>query len=323
MVSGAQLPSERLGYPVSMTTDQFAMEQTAAEQSGAPSAIVTGASSGIGLALARRLVAHGYDVVVAAEDDELSSAAESMRGSGRSVTPVQVDLSTPEGVNELYMRATHGNRPIDVLVLNAGIGVGGRFHETDIEDDLRLVDLNVRSLVHLAKLVLRDMVARGSGKVLVTSSVAAKAPGPYHATYAASKAFGHSFAEGIRVELKGTGVTVTSLLPGPTDTEFFDRAGIEDTRVAQGPKDDPESVAEGGIKALLAGKGPRGRGFCEEQGDGCRQLAAARRRRGQGDEQDDRARLRHLTPRRDATRARSEVALARPRRRAREKPAVS
>jgi short-subunit dehydrogenase len=237
-----------------MTTPQTDMEQTAAEQSGAPSAIVTGASSGIGLALVKQLVEHGYDVVAAAEDDELSSAVESLRGSGRSVTEVRVDLSTPEGVNELYLRATHGNRPIDVLVLNAGIGVGGAFHETDLEDDLRLVDLNVRSVVHLAKLVVRDMVARGSGKVLVTSSVAAKAPGPYHATYAASKAFDHSFAEGIRVELKDTGVTVTSLMPGPTDTEFFDRAGMEDTRIAHSSKDDPDSVAADGIKAMLEGK---------------------------------------------------------------------
>jgi uncharacterized protein len=237
-----------------MTAEQTAMESTAVEQSGAPSAIVTGASSGIGLALARQFVEHGYDVVVAAEDDELAAAAESLRGSGRLVTAVQVDLSTPEGVTELYMRATHGNRPIDAIALNAGVGVGGLFHETDLEDDLRLVDLNVRSLVHLAKLVVRDMVARGSGRVLVTSSVAAKAPGPYHATYAASKAFGHSFAEGIRVELKDTGVTVTSLMPGPTDTEFFGRADMEDTRVAQGSKDDPDSVAADGFEALMEGR---------------------------------------------------------------------
>jgi short-subunit dehydrogenase len=237
-----------------MTTDQQAMDHAAAEQSGAPSAIITGASSGIGLALARTFVDNGYDVVIAAEDEELEAAARSLQGSGPEVTAVRVDLSTPEGVNELYMRATHGNRPVDALVLNAGIGVGGSFTETDLEDDLRLVDLNVRSTVHLAKLVTRDMVARGHGRVLVTSSVAAKAPGPYHATYAASKAFGHSFAEGIRVELKGTGVTVTSLMPGPTDTEFFDRADMQDTRVAQGPKDDPEDVAADGFEALMEGR---------------------------------------------------------------------
>jgi uncharacterized protein len=237
-----------------MTTEQSDLEQAAVQQSGAPSAIVTGASSGIGLALARQFVEHGYDVVVAAEDDELEAGAESLRSSGREVTAVRVDLSTPEGVTDLYMRATHGNRPVDALALNAGIGVGGSFTETDLEDDLRLVDLNVRSTVHLAKLVVRDMVARGQGKVLVTASIAAKAPGPFHATYAASKAFVHSFAEGIRHELADTGVTVTSLMPGPTDTEFFDRAGMEDTRVGTGDKDDPDDVAADGFEALMAGK---------------------------------------------------------------------
>jgi len=221
----------------------------------APLALVTGASSGIGLALARQFVSHGYDVVVAAEDAELDKAAAELRGSGQQVLPVRVDLSTPDGVTELYGAATQGGRPVEVVALNAGIGVGGAFHETDLEDDLRLVDLNVRSTVHLAKLVVRDMVARGSGKVLVTASIAAKAPGPYHTTYAASKAFVHSFAEGIRVELKDTGVTVTSLMPGPTDTEFFERADMEDTKVGStDKKDDAEEVAKDGFEALMAGK---------------------------------------------------------------------
>ena len=219
-----------------------------------PLALVTGASSGIGLALARQLVAHGYDVVVAAEDAELDQAAAELRGSGRQVIPVRVDLSTPEGVTELYAAATDGGRVVDVVVLNAGVGVGGPFHETELEADLRLVDLNVRSTVHLGKLVVRDMVARGDGKVLVTASIAAKAPGPYHATYAASKAFVHSFAEGIRVELKDLGVTVTSLMPGPTETEFFERADMEDTKVGSADKDDADEVAKDGFEALMAGK---------------------------------------------------------------------
>jgi short-subunit dehydrogenase len=220
-----------------------------------PLALVTGASSGIGLALARQFVSHGYDVVVAAEDAELDQAAAELRGSGRQVTPVRVDLSTPEGVTELYAAANQGGRPLEAVALNAGIGVGGPFSETDLEDDLRLVDLNVRSTVHLAKLVVRDMVARGTGRVLITSSIAAKAPGPYHATYAASKAFVHSFAEGIRVELADTGVTVTSLMPGPTETEFFERADMEDTKVGStDKKDDPDEVAKDGFEALMAGK---------------------------------------------------------------------
>ena len=223
--------------------------------STAPLALITGASSGIGLGLARQFVAHGYDVVVAAEDAELDKAAAELRSSGQQVVPVRVDLSTPEGVTELYLAATQGGRPVEAVALNAGIGVGGAFHETDLEADLRLVDLNVRSTVHLGKLVVRDMVARGSGKVLVTASIAAKAPGPYHTTYAASKAFVHSFAEGIRVELQDLGVTVTSLMPGPTETEFFERADMEDTKVgATDAKDDADDVAKDGFEALMAGK---------------------------------------------------------------------
>ena len=220
----------------------------------APLALVTGASTGIGLELARQFVANGYDVVVAADDARIEQAAVDLRASGREVRPVQVDLSTPQGVTELYAAATRGGRPVDAVALNAGIAAGGAFHENALEDDLRVVDLNVRSTVHLAKLVVRDMVARGQGRILVTSSIAAKAPGPFHTTYAASKAFVHFFAEGIRVELKGTGVTVTSLMPGPTDTEFFDRSGMQDTRIAHGPKDDPAQVAADGFKALMEGK---------------------------------------------------------------------
>jgi short-subunit dehydrogenase len=218
-------------------------------------ALVTGASSGIGRALARDLAARGYDVVLAAEDDAVRDCARLITAeTGRTAVPVQVDLAVAEQVDRLHAEVSGLDRPVDVLCLNAGIGVGGRFPETDLAADLRLVDLNVRSLVHLAKLVIREMVALGHGRVLVTSSIAATAPGPFHATYAASKAFGHSFAEGIRTELKDTGVCVTSLLPGPTDTEFFERADMLDTKIARGPKDDPAEVARAGLDALFMGK---------------------------------------------------------------------
>ena len=128
------------------------------------------------------------------------------------------------------------------------------FVDTALEDDLRLVDLNVRSTVHLANCWCGPMVRRGQGRVLVTASIAATAPGPFHATYAASKAFVHSFAEGIRYELKDTGVSVTSLMPGPTDTDFFDRADMNDTKVGQGSKDDPDEVAKDGFDALMSGR---------------------------------------------------------------------
>ena len=222
--------------------------------SSAPLAVVTGASTGIGKALARQFVEHGYDVVVAADEDTIHDAARELSAGGRLVEPVEVDLATPEGVEGLAARVELTGRPVDALALNAGIGVHGRFVDNDLADELRLVDLNVRSTVHLAHLLVRPMVDRGRGRLLVTSSVVATGPGPFHATYAASKAFGHSFAEAIRHELKDSGVTVTSLMPGATDTEFFARADMGGTRVAEGPKDDPDDVARDAFEALMAGK---------------------------------------------------------------------
>jgi short-subunit dehydrogenase len=148
-----------------------------------------------------------------------------------------------------------GTRPLDAVAINAGVGVGGDFaRDNALADELNLVDLNVRSAVHLAKLVLNDMVRRGSGRVLFTSSIAATSPGPYLATYAASKAFLYSFAEALRHELHGTGVTVTALLPGPTRTNFFERAGVLGTRLGKAGKDDPADVARQAYEALMAGK---------------------------------------------------------------------
>jgi short-subunit dehydrogenase len=224
------------------------------EQTARPLAVVTGASSGIGRSLARQFCEHGFDVVVAAEDDAIHAAAADLEQHGGAVTAVQVDLATADGVAGLYQAVASAGRPVDAAALNVGIGVGGPFAETDLDADLRLVDLNVRSTVHLAKLLVRDMVGRGAGRLLFSSSIAATAPGPYHATYAASKAFVQSFAEAVRHELKDTGVTVTALMPGPTDTEFFERAGMQDTKVAQGRKDDPDDVARDGFDALMAGR---------------------------------------------------------------------
>jgi short-subunit dehydrogenase len=146
-------------------------------------------------------------------------------------------------------------RPVDALVLNAGVGVGGPFLETDLEAELRMIQLNVSSVVHLAKRLLPGMVARRQGRVLVTSSIAAQMPAPFEAVYAGTKAFELNFAEGIRNELKDTGVTVTVLQPGPTETNFFHRAGMDDTRVgASDAKDDAATVARDGYEAMLAGK---------------------------------------------------------------------
>jgi short-subunit dehydrogenase len=220
----------------------------------APLAVVTGASSGIGLHLAAELARRGHDLVVCAEDEALDDATASLAQTARRVViPVRADLATVDGVERLVTEVAAVAKPVDVLVLNAGVAVSGPFVDTPLEDDLRLVALNVTSVVHTAKRLLPDMVRRGEGAVLITSSVAGTMPGPWYATYAASKAFLLSFAEAIRYELADTGVTVTALMPGPTDTDFFRRAGMEDTVVDDMHKDDPADVARDGIDALLRG----------------------------------------------------------------------
>jgi short-subunit dehydrogenase len=219
-----------------------------------PLAVITGASSGIGLELARQFAEHGYDLLICAEDDELASAAAELSGVGTQVHEVRADLATAEGLNQLVDAVTATGRPIDALALNAGVGNGGAFLDIPLADEDRLLALNIGSPVHLAKRLLPGMVARGSGRVLLTASVASTMPGPFYATYAASKAFVLSFAEAIRYELKDTGVTITALMPGPTDTEFFDRADMGDAPVADAKKDDPAQVARDGFEALMAGK---------------------------------------------------------------------
>ncbi|MGV9674955.1 SDR family NAD(P)-dependent oxidoreductase [Nocardia sp. NPDC003482] len=215
-----------------------------------PLALVTGASSGIGFEIAKQFQARGYDLVVAAEDVAIETAAAALDG-GTAVRPVRVDLRTPSGVEQLYATAVEGGRGLDAAALNAGVGRGGLFAETALADELDIIDLNVRSTVHLSKLVVRDMVARGGGRLLFTASIAATMPGPRQAVYNASKSFVLSFAEALRDELRDNGITVTALLPGPTDTDFFRRAKMLTTRIGQGPKDDPAAVARQGVEALL------------------------------------------------------------------------
>jgi uncharacterized protein len=220
-----------------------------------PVAVVTGASSGIGFELAKQFARHGYDLVIAAEEARILDAARELETLGAEVDSVQVDLATPDGPERLYRSAKAGGRTPDVVAINAGIGEGGDFAEqTDLSRELGIVDLNVRSTVHLAKLAARDMAARGEGRILITSSIAATMPAPYESVYAASKAFDESFALGLHAELKEKGVTVTALMPGPTDTPFFEKAGLTDTKLGQGKKDDPAEVAKEGFEALMAGK---------------------------------------------------------------------
>jgi uncharacterized protein len=217
-----------------------------------PLALVTGASSGIGYELAKQFATNGFDLVIAAEDEGINTVASELEGLGARTHPVQVDLATPEGVERLH--GSLGGRTPDAAALNAGVGTSGPFMDTDLRDDLRIVDLNVRSTVHLAKPLVRAMVARGDGRILITSSIAATLPGPFQSIYNASKSFVQSFALALRYELKDTGVTVTSLMPGPTDTDFFERADMEDTKIGAGDKDSAEDVARDGFEALMAGK---------------------------------------------------------------------
>ncbi|HYI17664.1 MAG TPA: SDR family NAD(P)-dependent oxidoreductase [Solirubrobacteraceae bacterium] len=220
-----------------------------------PLAVVTGASSGIGLELAKQFAAHDFDLLVAAEDERIADVAAGIAASGVQAEAVRVDLATSTGVEELYSRIEATGRPVAALALNAGVGAGGAFAtDTSLSDELRLIDLNVRSTVHLAKHVVRDMVARDEGRILFTSSIASTMPGAFQAVYNASKSFVQSFALALRNELKDTGVTVTSLMPGPTDTEFFERADMLDTRVGEGDKDDPADVARDGFEAMMNGE---------------------------------------------------------------------
>ncbi len=220
-----------------------------------PLAIVTGASSGIGLELARQFASNGFDLVIAAEDAELEAARSELAALGGQVEAVRADLATDAGVDELWAHVKGLGRPLHAIALNAGVGAGGPFAENELERELRVIDLNVRGTVHLAKHAVQAMAARGEGRIMFTSSIASTMPGTNHAVYNASKAFVQSFSVAIREELSDTGVTVTSLMPGPTETEFFERAELTDTPIGD-PRvqDDPAQVAEQGFKAMMEGK---------------------------------------------------------------------
>lgn len=218
-------------------------------------AVVTGASSGIGLELAKQFAQHGFDVLMVADSPKIGQAASALKSYNVAVSEAQIDLAEPTGVDKLYEVIRTGGRPVDAIALNAGVGAGGDFvRGTSLEADFKVIDLNIKSTVHLAKLVLRDMVERGQGRVLFTSSIAATMPGTFNAVYNASKAFVQSFAQAVRNELKDTGVTITALMPGATDTNFFHRAGMDDTKVGMSEKDDPAEVAKTGFEAMMAGE---------------------------------------------------------------------
>lgn len=219
-----------------------------------PLVLVTGASNGIGTEVARDFARRGYDIIATGRSDSVDAVAEELRGFGVTVHPVRADLGSYDGVEDLWQQVARIGSP-DVAVLNAGVSIGGAFAtDTGLDDELNLIALNIDAVVHLAKRVLPGMVARRSGRILITSSISATTPTPYETVYGPSKAFGRSFAHSLRAELRGTGVTVTALLPGATDSDFHQRAGMGNTAIGRGEKNDKRLVARQGVDALLAGE---------------------------------------------------------------------
>ena len=214
-------------------------------------AIVTGASSGIGLEIARLAAKDGYELLVAA-DTPFVDAGAGLKDLGVPVQSIETDLSTEQGVRQLLDAA--GDRPIDVLVANAGHGLGHGFLDQPVNEWRHVIDTNITGTLLLLQPVLKRMVERGEGKVLITGSIAGHIAGSFQAVYNGSKAFVDSFAAAIGNELKDTPITITCLQPGATETEFFHRAGLDDTKVGQAEKDDPADVAKTGWEAMKDGK---------------------------------------------------------------------
>jgi short-subunit dehydrogenase len=218
-----------------------------------PLAIVTGASTGIGYELAKLAAQKDFDLIVAADEPRIESAADDFRSLGGDVKAVQADLATLEGVDQLCSAV--GDRAVDALLANAGRGLGKGFLDQDFSEARRVIDTNVTGTVYLIQKVARGMRARGKGRILITGSIAGFMPGAFLAVYNGSKAFINSFSFALREELKDSGVSVTCLMPGGTDTEFFRRAKMLNTRIGSSEKDDPIDVAKVGFEAMMNGEG--------------------------------------------------------------------
>ena len=218
-----------------------------------PLALITGASTGIGFELARCCAQGGYDLAVVADEPRIAAAAEDLRSLGTSVREFQLDLSRRESIDRLY-RGLDG-QPVDALLANAGRGLGGGFLDQPLAEVVHTINTNITGTVDLVQRIGRDMRARRTGRILITGSIAGFVPGTYQAIYNASKAFIDSFSYALRAEMKDMGVTVTCLMPGATETEFFARAGLLDTEIGQSSKDDPADVARQGFAAMQRGEG--------------------------------------------------------------------
>jgi short-subunit dehydrogenase len=224
-----------------------------ADAAAKPLAIVTGASTGIGYELAKECAKNGFNLIVAADEPAIDKAAKEFSQLGADVDAITADLATLEGVDEVY--AAIRGRPVDALLANAGRGLGKGFLDQDFDDVRHVIDTNVTGTLYLLHKVGRDMRTRGKGHILITGSIAGFMPGTYQAVYNGTKAMLDSFSFALRHELNDSGVTVTCLMPGPTDTEFFARADMLDTKVGQAKKDDPAEVARIGFDAMMKGQG--------------------------------------------------------------------
>jgi short-subunit dehydrogenase len=227
--------------------------------SNRPFAIVTGASSGIGFELAKRCVEDGFDLLIASDEADINEAAAKLRTHGASVEPLVADLATIEGVDKLV--GATGGRRVDALLANAGRGLGRAFLDQDFAEIRRVIDTNVTGTVYLVQKIAREMRQRKSGRILITGSIAGFMPGSFQAVYNGTKAFLDSFSFALRNELEPDNVSVTCLMPGATDTGFFQRADMMDTKVGTLKKDDPADVARDGFDAMMNGDGDIVSGF--------------------------------------------------------------
>jgi uncharacterized protein len=218
-----------------------------------PLAIVTGASSGIGYELAKCCAEQGFDLLIAADQPSINNAVQDFHALGVAVEALEADLAMLEGVDKLYAAAK--GRPVEALLANAGHGLGHGFLDQDFNTVRHMIDTNITGTIYLIQKVGKDMRARNQGRILITGSVAGFMPGSFQAVYSGTKAFLNSFSFALRNELKDTNITVTCLMPGATETEFFERADMLDTKVGQEEKDDPADVAKAGFEAMMKGEG--------------------------------------------------------------------
>jgi short-subunit dehydrogenase len=218
-----------------------------------PLAIVTGASSGIGFELAKCCAEGGYDLLIAADEPAIHAAASALRNQGAAVEALELDLATDEGVDRLCEAAR--GRTVEALLANAGQGLGHAFLDQEFERIRAVINTNITGTVRLIHKIGKEMRGRGKGRILITGSIAGLMPGTFQAVYNGTKAFLDSFSFALRAELKDSGVTVTCLMPGATETEFFERADMLDTKVGAGKKQQPSEVAKVGYEAMMKGDG--------------------------------------------------------------------